>query len=313
MSNVNDFVIENGVLKKYNGKDKNVVIPEGVREIGENAFSRKHIKTVSMPDSVEVIGWNAFESCRYLEKVSFSDNLKEILPNAFGNCQALESVSLPNSLKKIDICAFSGCFNIKELILPEHDFEIGESAFSGCESLADENGYVIVRDVLYNYTKNDSDKIQIAQGVKHINRTLLWNNYTIIHSLHIPASVETIQDKTFETCTNLRECFFAFTVKDSKQAELIIKKAFSLEGLAYAFLSGTFLADPLIIDALKKQIASKSFRVSFLRRMIYCNNAEAIKKLLECTKKLPLNELDEYIDLSDDPSVRTVFMEYKNR
>ncbi len=39
MSNLNDFVIENGVLKKYKGKDSEVTIPNGVKKIGEWAFS----------------------------------------------------------------------------------------------------------------------------------------------------------------------------------------------------------------------------------------------------------------------------------
>ena len=38
MSNANDFVIEQGVLTKYTGPGGNVVIPEGVTEIGEDAF-----------------------------------------------------------------------------------------------------------------------------------------------------------------------------------------------------------------------------------------------------------------------------------
>lgn len=37
MSN-SDFVIENGVLKKYNGAGGDVVIPDGVTSIGECAF-----------------------------------------------------------------------------------------------------------------------------------------------------------------------------------------------------------------------------------------------------------------------------------
>ena len=39
MSNANDFVIENGVLKKYVGPGGDVVVPKGVTVIGEEAFS----------------------------------------------------------------------------------------------------------------------------------------------------------------------------------------------------------------------------------------------------------------------------------
>ena len=97
MSNANDFVIENGVLKKYNGKDKNVVIPEGVREIGESAFSivealpdgRKMsfendtLLSAIMPNSVEHIANGAFEECENLQSVTFSSKLKTIGNQAF--------------------------------------------------------------------------------------------------------------------------------------------------------------------------------------------------------------------------------------
>ena len=39
MSNINDFVIENGVLKEYQGQGGDVVIPEGVTNIGAAAIT----------------------------------------------------------------------------------------------------------------------------------------------------------------------------------------------------------------------------------------------------------------------------------
>ena len=38
MSNARDFVIENGVLKRYAGKGGYVVVPDGVVEIGDSVF-----------------------------------------------------------------------------------------------------------------------------------------------------------------------------------------------------------------------------------------------------------------------------------
>lgn len=63
MSNINDFIIENGVLKEYVGDDEAVIIPEGVVQIGKEAFSgREDIVSVTIPDGVTSIGEKAFSS-----------------------------------------------------------------------------------------------------------------------------------------------------------------------------------------------------------------------------------------------------------
>lgn len=59
-----DFEIESGVLKKYTGKGGDVVIPEGVTSIGENAFKWcRSLTSVVIPDSVTSIGTYAFYDC----------------------------------------------------------------------------------------------------------------------------------------------------------------------------------------------------------------------------------------------------------
>jgi len=47
---MNAFVIENGVLKKYRGLKRDVVIPDGVEVIAKSAFEkRRSIKSIHAP------------------------------------------------------------------------------------------------------------------------------------------------------------------------------------------------------------------------------------------------------------------------
>ena len=99
MSNMNDFIIENGVLKKYTGSDSMVDIPDGVTSIGEGAFRGfKNLTSVIIPDSVERIGKEAFSGCSSIENVTIPDSVWSISSGAFSNCTSLTSITISNSV-----------------------------------------------------------------------------------------------------------------------------------------------------------------------------------------------------------------------
>ena len=63
---------------------RHLVIPEGVRSIGEKAFSKhSEIISVSFPESLEKIGALSFHMCHELQKVSVPKNVKIIRASAF--------------------------------------------------------------------------------------------------------------------------------------------------------------------------------------------------------------------------------------
>ena len=95
-----DFVIdENGVLTKYNGWQRYVVIPEGVTAIGNNAFKNNDkIVRVTMTDNVKSIGDQAFYDCDNLYVCELSNNLESIGYNAFYSCDSLSSVVMPDTV-----------------------------------------------------------------------------------------------------------------------------------------------------------------------------------------------------------------------
>ena len=79
-----------------------------VVEIKDEAFLKnEHIKSVTIPGSVLVIGEYAFASCKSLSRVVIAEGLKEIKDYAFISAP-LESLDLPSSLKELGEHAFYG-------------------------------------------------------------------------------------------------------------------------------------------------------------------------------------------------------------
>ena len=101
MSNVSDFVIEDGVLVNYTGPGGMIKIPDGVREIADSVFLNCwRLTEVIIPESVTSIGNNAFANCSNLIRVSLPDTLREIGTGVFSNCPKLTDCNIPESVEK---------------------------------------------------------------------------------------------------------------------------------------------------------------------------------------------------------------------
>ena len=171
MGNIRDFFIKDNVLTRYVGAgEENVVIPDGVTAIGNEAFKNKvFIKTVFIPNTVTHIGYDAFSGCRglisvdipnsvtstynevfdgcsNLKSVSLSNALNYIGSKMFCDCASLESICIPNGVISIGEYAFARCKNLKKVIIPKSVTKIENGAFFGCESLKD---VVVSHDIEY--------------------------------------------------------------------------------------------------------------------------------------------------------------------
>ncbi len=88
------FEISGDVLKKYNGEDETVTIPDGIRVIGTRAFAgNKYITQVILPATVEIIKNYAFEDCSGLETIvkGPESSLRTIGIGAFQNAARLDA------------------------------------------------------------------------------------------------------------------------------------------------------------------------------------------------------------------------------
>lgn len=124
-----DFTIVNGVLEKYKGNDKEVVIPENVREIGRNAFAGTNIQKVTLPDSVLIIQNWAFSACSKLEQVVLMGGLKTIGSYAFNGCVKLSQINLTESINSIGLRAFHDCESLPNNVLPNKFIAQGSEIF----------------------------------------------------------------------------------------------------------------------------------------------------------------------------------------
>jgi len=87
-------------LTKYNGDQKNVVIPQEyaglvVTEIGTKLFYNNDvIETVIIGDNIQEIKSYAFANCNNLRSIEIPQSVTNIESNAFNNCTSLESVTV---------------------------------------------------------------------------------------------------------------------------------------------------------------------------------------------------------------------------
>ena len=194
------FKLQDGVL--YDSENlirvldwqENVVVPEGIKYIGADAFNAystqtpnnmETLKSITLPESLVSIGKTAFRACKSLKSITIPKNVSEIGGGAFSSCSSLTSVEILGPVKELTGTSgvFSGCTALKNVTLPDTLTSLGNGAFNGCKAL---------------------EEINLPKGLTEIGREA-FNGCESLKEAIIPSGVTKIPDFAFTGCLALEK------------------------------------------------------------------------------------------------------------
>lgn len=119
---------------------KSAELPDGLEEIGLNAFGASGLESFVAPKALRMIHQSAFFACVHLKKAVLNEGLEvfgtaeyrdngEPLYGVFEG-STLGSVVFPSTLKRIEYSAFCHCGCLKSVVLPEGLEGLGERCFA---------------------------------------------------------------------------------------------------------------------------------------------------------------------------------------
>ena len=145
------------------------------------------LTSVIIPNSVRLIGFEAFLDCTSLETVTIGDSVTEIGPKAFAECTSLTTINIPDGVTEIGSSAFRNCSSLTSAItIPDSVTSIGGAVFRKCRELT---------------------SITIGSGITHI-QAFTFMDCDKLPTITIPANVTKIEYATFAGCNSLMTATF---------------------------------------------------------------------------------------------------------
>ena len=205
---------------------KNLVLPEGLRDIEMNSFTLSGIESITLPASIENIDHFAFRSCKNLKNLlgdsRFISKDRKFLYQAEDMFHPMmlflfagkddTSYEIPEGIQGIQYYAFSDCPNLRSVTFPESLNYIAGDAFMGCANLeaiygshttSDNKGFVTSYHELQFVLPSISGEYVIPDEVTSLGTEVFHGRHNLT-SIKMGDQVVSLGDYVFEYCSNLK-------------------------------------------------------------------------------------------------------------
>ena len=180
-----------------------LVLPEGLEELGESAFRGTSISSCALPVSLKKAGDYAFRNCDKL-KTFASSPLLHMLPNEFlYSCDSLRTVTNMENVQNVGSYCFSDCRKL-ETVGNMKPVEVLDYAFQNCNKLQHIDLSQVVQLNRNSFYDCDSLKqVDISKA-----KTIAYYAFGYCDGLRkvvIPDVTEQVEGYAFNKCLGLEE------------------------------------------------------------------------------------------------------------
>ena len=190
---------QDGIFYVVNDKDE--VIITGYSEAIDKS-------TISIPDKIDghpvtMIYYYVFSGLENTKTINIPDSVKVIGAEAFAWCENLQTINIPTSVTTIDAAAFAGNNKLQSITIPDSVTELGAGAFILCENLTNVTLPNTISSIPYGTFAAcvSLKKINISSSVKTIEDEAF--SMTGFTEFTVPDTITSIGARAFSDCENL--------------------------------------------------------------------------------------------------------------
>ena len=229
-----------------------IILPSTLKTIGNYAFYKSGLKTITVPNSVTSIGDNCFENNKKLTTVTIGSGCKTLPASVFAGCSLLSNVTLLDGLTTISNKAFANCVSLTSISIPGTVTSVGTATsllenwpFYGCTALKsvrfEDGASDIILGSRFNSSSTGSglfyscplEEVYIGRNIKYedINSSYRFASYPEYYGYSAFYNQSKLAKVTIgEACTELTDYLFyknaAITLLNLPKVKKIGKSTF---------------------------------------------------------------------------------------